>query len=261
MRQCAAEERIKEINAATLGKKFSDVINEITLITGLKVDEANAKPFAVLVSRFLLTYYGMITCSEVTLAFRLNAMGDLQGTNGQGKDTDRVDFYGSNLTVDHIGSVLHRYMQKRSNLAQKINNQRQSQLEEPAPSPEQIEMNDKQFANEYYRKFLNNEFSSVSLSYAHMVYDTLDKQGQIHLNNSKKKEYMGQAQKIRDQEISAPAISFEERKAQNRMMEAYLNDLIPMEEVNLVKSYAKRLALMDVFKGWKEAGKTKIFEL
>jgi hypothetical protein len=237
------------------------VVNEITLITGLKVDEANAKPFAVLVSRFLLTYYGMITCSEVTLAFRLNAMGDLPGTNGQGKDTDRVDFYGPNLTIDHIGSVLHRYMQKRANLAKKINDQRQTLSEEPPPSQEQIEMNDKLFANEYYRKYLNHEFSSVSLSYAYMVYDTLDKHGQIQLTNSKKKEYMDKAQKERDKEIAAPAISMQEKKSQNKMMEAYLNDIVPIEEVNLVKSYAKRLALLDLFKVWKEAGKLKIFEL
>ena len=261
MRQCAAEEKIKDINAATLGRKFSEVINEITLITGLKVDEGNAKPFAVLVSRFLLTYYGIITCSEITLAFRLNAMGDLPGINGQGKETDRIDFFGSNLTVDHIGGVLHRYLQKRSNLAQKLSAQRQQLLEDPPPSPEQIEMNDKLFANEYFRKYLHNEYSSVSLSYAYMVYDTLDRHGKIQLTNSKKKEYMEKAQKERDQEIAAPAISMQEKKLQNKMIEAYRNDLIPIEEINLVKSYAKRLALMDQFKAWKEAAKTKIFEV
>lgn len=260
MRRCAAEEKIKSINAAALGKKFSDVINEITLITGLKVDEGNAKSFALLVSRFLLTYYGMITCSEVTLAFRLNAMNDLAGTNGQGKDTDRIDFYGSNLTIDHIGSVLHRYMQKRANLAQKISGQQQ-QLEELPPSTEQIDMDDQLFINEYYRKYLANEFSNITLEYAYMVYDSLDKRGMITLDNKQKRKYMYEAQEMRDKELSLPPTTIEERREQHSLMECYLNDALPAEEVERVKRYAKRLVLMDHFKELKAKGTKTIFDV
>lgn len=261
MRQCAAEERIKDINTQSLGKKFSDMINEITLITGLKVDEQQAKPFAVLLSKFLLSYYGILSCSEVTLAFRLNAMGDLPGVTGQGKESEKIDFYGGNLTIDHIGGVLHRYMQKRANLADKLIKQRGVSTDDPPLTPEEEEIQDKSFANEYYRKYLNGEFSAVSLEYAYLVYDTLDKRGMINLSNKQKSAYMEEAQSIRDREIAAPAISRPERKAQNKLMEAYLNDMIPREEANLVKCIAKRLALMDIFKTWKASGKTKIFEV
>jgi len=237
------------------------MINEITLITGLRVDEQQAKPFAVLLSKFLLSYYGMLSCSEVTLAFRLNAMGDLAGFTGQGKESDKIDFYGCNLTIDHIGGVLHRYMQKRANLAGKLANQREDSNYDPPLTPEQIEMEDKMFANEYFRKYLNGELSNISMEYAYLVYDTLDKRGMIGLSNKKKTTYMEEAQRIRDREIAAPPVSFSERKAQNKLMEAYLNDMIPREEANLVKCIAKRLALMDILKTWKATGITKIFDI
>lgn len=261
MRQCAAEERIKDINIQSIGKKFSDLINEITLITGLKVDENNAKSFAVLFSKFLLTYYSVLSCSEITLAFRLNSMNELPGVNGQGKDTDRIDFYGQNLTIDHIGGVLHRYMEKRANLAAKIGQQRQVTIEEPKLTPEQQDMEDKKFVNEYYRKYLNGEFTHVSLEYAHMVYDSLDKRGMVNLTNSEKNKYMQEAQTFRDKELALPATNRVERRQMHCLMEAYLNDSVPVEEKERVRRYAKRLVLMDLFNSWKGKGQKIIFEV
>ncbi len=125
MRQCAAEDRIRDINTAGLGKKFAAIVNEITLITGLKPpfvikgDEKGREvedmgPFVTLFSKFLLSHYSMITCAEVTLAFRLNASSDLP---------EKTDFYGSILTIEHVGRVLTQYIRKRANLAAKINDQ------------------------------------------------------------------------------------------------------------------------------------------
>ncbi len=67
-----------------------------------------------------------------------------------------------------------------------------------------------------------------------MVYDTLDQRGVINLTNKQKKEYMAEAQELRNKEISAPAVDFQKRKEQNRLIEAYLNDAIPKEEANIV---------------------------
>jgi len=261
MRQCAAEENIRDINTNSLGKKFSDLINEITLITGLKVDEQTAKPFAVLFSKFLLAYYGAISCAEVTLAFRLNSMNELPGVNGNGKDTDRIDFYGPNLTIDHVGGVLSRYMQKRANLAAKINEQPVALIEAPPPTPEEQELDDKRFCNQYYQKFLERQFSPISLEYAHMVYDMLDRLKVVRLSVDEKKAYYNTAQDNRHRELAAPAMDREEKKDKNRLMECYLNDNVPESERKLVKNNAKKLALLAVFEQWKTEKKDKIFEI
>lgn len=203
-------------------------------------------------NKFILAHYGVLTPGEVSLAFTLNAAGDLP---------EKIELFGPNLTIEHLGKVLIQYIRKRANLAQKLNEQRQNQLQAPPPSKEQQDMEDKQFVNEYYRKYLNNDFSTVTLEYAYMVYDSLDNRGMMQLPLSKKLDYMKEAQAIRDREISAPAITYQERKEQNGLIEMYLNDAVPFEEAERVRRYAKRLALMDLFKVWKEAGKTKIFEL
>ena len=261
MRQCATGKRIKEMPANSITAQFPKVINEISLITGLKVDPENFEPFALLFSKFLIAHYGLLTCEEITLAFRLNAAGDLEGVNDRNLTTDKIALYGPFLTIEHIGSVLFRYMQKRGNLARKINEQPQKTIEPPPPTKEQQEMDDKQFCNEYYRKYLNQEFSTVTMEYAYMVYDILDRLRIIQLSVQEKNKYFAEAQKIREQELSAPAISFSERKDQNKLMEAYLNDEIPQTEQQLVKNYAKRLVLFDMFKAWKEHQRRAIFEL
>lgn len=261
MRQCAAEEKIRDINTNGLGKKFSDLINEITLITGLKVDEQTAKPFAVLFSKFLLAYYGILTCPEVALAFRLNSMSQLPGLNGNGKDTDRIDFYGSNLTIDHVGGVLSRYMQKRADLAAKISEQPVMLIETPAPSKEEQELDDKRFCNQYYQKYIERQFSPISLEYAHMVYDMLDRLGRINLSLADKKRFFSESQEARHRELAAPSMDRDEKKEKNRLMEAYLNEDVPESEVKLVKNNAKRIALLQQLEQWKISGTHKIFDI
>lgn len=251
MRQCAADQKIREIDARAIGKAFADLVNEITLITGLKIEEQNAKPFAVLFSKFLLSHYGIISCAEAALAFRLNAAGDLP---------EKIDFFGSTLTIEHIGRVLFQYIRKRGILSKKLSEQRQV-IDSPPPSAEQIDMEDQQFVNEYYRKYLNSEFTKVSLEYAYMVYDSLDKRGTIKLTNTEKNKYLKEAQDFRDKELALPATNRDDRKEMHGLMEAYLNDSVPLEEKERVRRYAKRLVLMDLFKVWKQAGKTKVFEV
>lgn len=266
MRQCAEEMKIRDVDTGSIGKVFSDMINEITLITGLKVPvkildngKEDAKPFARLISKFLLGQYGFLACAEVTLAFRLNAAGDLPGVTN-GKETDRVDFFGAVLTIEHVGTVLFRYIRKRTALSAKIRAQLEA-AEKPTPTPEEIDIEDRLFVNEYYRKYLSNEFTNVSLEYAYLVYDSLDKRGMIHLSNSDKNTYMKEAQGFRDRELSFPPVDREDRKDHNRLIENYLNDTIPLQELERVKRYAKRMVLMDMFKKWKAEKKLQIIEV
>ena len=93
-----------------------------------------------------------------------------------------------------------------------------------------------------------------------MVYDVLDQQKVLIISVAKKKEYFEQAQKIREQEIAAPHVSRQEKNELLNLMDSYMNDAIPMSEQTLVKSYAKRLALLDHLKKLKDEGQTKIFE-
>jgi len=235
-------------------------LKEILLTTGLKVDEGTSLEFTKMFNRFVLTYYNFLAPGEVSLAFTLNAAGQLPGDNGRGQQTEKIELFGPNLTLDHVGGVLYRYMQKRAKLARKIVEQgTRNILPEPVPTKEQQEESNREFANEYYRKYLTGEFSSASVEYAYMVYDVLDQQRVIQLTVAKKKEYFDQAQKIREQEIAAPPVSRQEKNELLTLMDSYMNDAIPMSEQTLVKSYAKRLALFDYLKKLKEEGRTKIF--
>jgi len=229
---------------------------EISLITGLRVDAAFAKEFAKKVSKFVLEHYSMLTVRELVFAFDLNAVGELND-----QEAKPVSFYGQILTIDILGKVLFRYIQKRAELARKLNEQRQEAKELPPPSPEQQEMDDKLFCNEYYRKYLNQEFSPVSQEYAHMVYNILDRLKEIPYTAEEKKVFMAGAQVIRDKEIAAPTVDRSERAEQNRLVEGYLNGEVPVAEHQLVINYAKRLALLDLFKTWKDQKRIKIFEI
>ncbi|ACU61312.1 hypothetical protein [Chitinophaga pinensis] len=251
MKQHASSDRIKDLPAQSLVSQVSNALKEICLTTGLKVDEGTATEFSKMFNKFLLAHYSMLTPGEVSLAFTLNAANELP---------EKIELYGQNLTIEHAGKVLYQYMQKRKKLASKINEQRIS-MEEPQPTQEEIDMNDREFANEYYRKFLNKEFSSASLEYAWMVYDVLDKFNLVPLSPDDKKAIFQEAQAKRDSELGAPAIDREEKKNKLNMIDAYLNDQVPVQEQNLVKSYAKRIALLRLFDQWKQAGKHKIFNV
>ncbi len=230
---------------------MGNVLKEICLTTGLKIDDSTSKEFAKMFNRFVLAHYGLLTPGEVTLAFTLNAAGDLP---------EKIELFGPNLTIEHIGKVLFQYLRKRAILAAKINEQPQQLIESPEPTKEEQEMQDKQFANEYYKKYLNQDFSSVSLEYAHWVYDILDQFKVIPYSTVQKKAYMAEAVTLRQSEIMAPTADFQKHREMNKLIEAYLNKLISESEKQLVINYAKRLALMDLFKKWKEQDRKKIFE-
>lgn len=238
---------------------MGNVLKEICLITGLKVDDGTGKEFTKMFSKFIREHYTHLSPAEITLAFTLNAAAELPGTSG-GKDTDKIEFYGSFLTLEHIGSILFRYMQKRGNLAKKLREEDNLQLEAPIPTKEEQEMEDKKFANEYYRKYIANEFSTVSLEYAHWVYDTLDKFDLIVYTVEQKKVYMSEATQIRERQLMVAPADFQEHKNWNRLLKAYTEGMLPDEEKKVVINYAKRLALIDLFKTWKMDGKKRIFE-
>lgn len=251
MRQQATGERIKDMHATKLVSSMSGALDEITLITGLKVDGTYTKEFLKIFNKFILSHYHMLTTAEVVLAFTMNAANELD---------EKTDFYGSNLTIEHVGKVLFRYMQKRQNLAKKISEQRQEALAAPEPTKDEIDMQDKTFANEYYRKYLDKDFSSVSLSYAHMIYDVLDRFDLLQYSVKQKKEYYAKAQKARERELSAPSVDFQERKSNTKLMESYVDGILPSSEIELIKQYAKRLALFDRFDIWKAEGKKIIID-
>lgn len=261
MQQLANSTRIKDLPTQSLVAEMGNKLKEILLTTGLKIEESTSVEFTKMFNRFVMAHYGILTPGEVALAFTLNAAGQLPGDNGRGQQTEKIELFGPHLTIEHVGGVLYRYMQKRANLAKKIVEQgTRNLLPEPEPTPEQQEASDREFANEYFRKFLTGEFSTISVQYAYMVYDVLDRQKVIQLSVKKKKEYFDQAQKNRDQEIALPPASRQEKNEMLNLMDSYMNDAVPMSEQALVKSYAKRLALLDYMKKLKEEGQTKIFK-
>lgn len=250
MRQAATGELISELTANSLLTKTANVLKEICLVTGLKIEEQYAVEFTKIVNRFLLTYHGALTPAEVSLAFNMNAAGELP---------TKTVCYGQNLTIEHIGGVLHSYRQKRVDLATKIAEMKHPELVEPEPTEEEKYVQSKQFCEEYYSKWLNRDFSPVTLEYAHMVYDSLVRLGSINLTVEEKKAWFDEAQGFRDRELALPTVDRIERKKKNGLIAAYLNNAIPQDEKELVKKYAKRLALLDFFKICKEQGKQTIF--
>lgn len=251
MRQRAADVKIKELSAQALVIEIGKVQKEICLTTGLKVEEGTAKEFVKLLIRFLLVHYSILSCGEVSLAFTLHASGKL---------TDRIEFFGSVLTLEHIGKILSLYMAKRAALAKKLNENTGTSIELPAPTKDEQNSSDKSFVNEYYRKYLSDEFSTVSKEYAYLVYNVLDENKLITYTTKEKNSFLYEAERLREQEISAPAINFKDRKDLNKLMEAYINNQLPNSEVILLKNYAKRLAVFSLFDQWKKEGRQKVFE-
>jgi len=240
--------------------KMGDILKEICLITGLKVDEGVSKEFTKLFNKFIHAHYANITPSEIVLAFTLNAAGELPGSSN-GKETDKIDFYGSSLTIEHVGGILFRYMQKRANLAKKIREEEYLMIEAPQLTKEEQEMEDKNIANEYYRKYINKEFSFVSPEYAHWIYDILDKFQLISYSVDQKKKFMEEAQGLRLHILNEQSIAHvQEYKEVKQLLADYAKNEIPISEKKWVINCAKRIALLDLFKVWKGAGKKRIFE-
>lgn len=269
MQQVAKDKKIKDYTTSELPIEFTKLLSELVLITGLKApfiiskdkygkEYEDVTPFAKEVSIFLTTHWNYFTLSEIVLAFRFNAASELPGENNQGKVTPKLDFYGTIFTLDQIGGVLYRYRQKRANLAAKIDYLKPIK-ELPPPSHEQDMIDDKIFCEEYYKKWLNGEFSKASTSYAYMIYDRLERFGKIRLSLEEKKDIFAKAQRIREQEISAPQVDRELRKDNMRILESYLNEEVPKQEQDLVKTYAKRIALFEYFNKLKGQKKKTIF--
>jgi hypothetical protein len=114
-------------------------------------------------------------------------------------------------------------------------------------------MDDKQFANEYYRKYKEDEFSECSASYAYITYDILNKRGMIHLSKAQKADYMVQATK-----------DYESRQWEPEKEGVPISALLKADAVlnhthaTAINNIAKELALMDLFSTWKQEGRIRI---
>ncbi|UCJ07818.1 hypothetical protein KTO58_01180 [Chitinophaga pendula] len=252
MQKCAAGDRLQEMSTEVLFKGLPRALNQIGVITGLKVESSPefARAFAQEVSIFLYNHYGILTLDEIVLAFRLNASGEYG---------DIISHYGQNLTIEHIGRVLVQYKQRRAKLAVKIQNQ-EKLPEAPRPTSSAIDEEARQFANEYYRKYLTGEMTEITISYAHLVYNDLDRFGVLNLDKEKKIGYYKEALLFRKKELGLPAATKDERKAINKLVQSYLEKQVPVAEKELVRNYARRLALLDYFKALKGKDIKKIFE-
>ena len=113
-------------------------------------------------------------------------------------------------------------------------------------------MDDKQFANEYYRKYKEDEFSECSTSYAYMTYDILNKRGMIHLSKEQKSVYMDRAAKECEMELL---------HTQNHISSLLKADVVLSHGSTMtINNKAKELSLMDLFATWKEQGRIRIIQ-
>lgn len=229
---------------------MGNVLKEICVITGLRVEDGVAKEFTSVFIKFILTYYSILTPAEIVLAFTLNAANELP---------EKVELFFPNLTIEQVGKVLHQYKIKRGALAKKIINSGVAEIDQPKISKEDEIRSDKSFCNDYYTKFLNKELTNVSLSYAYMVYDYLEKYKVISLTNKEKQEYFQKARRIREESLAAPAKDRVERKEKIRLMEDYLNNDKSQSEINLLRSLSKRLVLFDFMERCKSKNLNVIF--
>lgn len=231
-------------------EEIKAVLKYCFALIGLRPEQWPDELQKMVLLNFLRENYSGHSLEEIKLAFDLGVAG---------KFNLEMAHY-QNFSCIYLGSAMRAYQKYAAQVLNQERNRYQEVLSEPLPSPEQQEMDDKLFANEYYRKYLNYEFSAVSLEYAHWVYDTLDRFKLIRYTVAEKKQYMEEAELIRQKEIHAPPVDFHKHKEMNKLIEAYINNLVPESEKQLVKQYAKRLALMDLFKKWKEQGRNRIFD-
>src|ERR1044072_1729408 len=247
IKQCAQQRvRIGAIDARSIGVTFSDLVKKITVITGLKVDPAVGNMFAEEFTKFMMAHYSNMTLEEVGAAFYLNA-------NESGED--KVVFYGTSLTLEAIGQVLTKYKAKRAAVVRKLNSNSALAIEAPKPTDEQMEIDSRTLVNGFYTKFLNEELTEVSMTYAHLVYDDIQKYKPSALPSADIRVRFYEEAKIhRQEELLLPNKNGTERHAARELLKQYSSEVIPVSEEEKIINEGKRRTLMFMFNEFSKQG-------
>lgn len=257
IKQCAQTgTRIGTLDARSIGTHLTDLVKRITVITGLKVDDSSADMFAQDMTRFLLTYYSNITIEEIKTAFYLNA-------NEIGEE--KVIFYGSFLTLEHIGRVLTQYKAKRAAVVKKIN--AGSYLPDvPPPTKEEQMVIDKNMVNEFYRKYLHEELKEVSMAYAFMIYDIIKKllPHTIPPADLRRKFHEEAIEFRREQLITLQQTTVHQRPKHEReevksIIDQLIENVVPRSEEERIINIGKERTLMHMFNEFSKKGIKTIF--
>jgi hypothetical protein len=257
IKQCAQTgTRIGTLDARSIGAHLTDLVKRITVITGLKVDDSSADMFAQDMTRFLLTYYSNITIEEIKTAFYLNA-------NEIGED--KVIFYGSFLTLEHIGRVLTQYKAKRAAVVKKIN-AGSSLPDAPPPTKEEQMVIDKNMVNEFYRKYLHEELKEVSMAYAFMIYDIMKKllPHTIPSADIRRKFHEEAIEFRREQLITVQQTTLHQRPKHEReetksIIDQLIENVVPRSEEERIINIGKERTLMHMFNEFSKKGIKTIF--
>lgn len=217
---------------------MEDLVKLITVTTGLKIDETSADMFVEELCKFFLAHYGDLTVDEVGAAFSLNA-------TEQGEE--KVIFYSSFLNLEHVGQVLSKYKSKRAALVRKLH-EPVTKPDAPPPTEEEQMIEDVKIVNEYYKKYLQEELTEVSMVFANIVYDIIKKRAP---------EYIPPGY-IRTQYYEKAKISLKEQAEEERLVSLrppihimnvpiYSEGDIPYSEEQKIINEGKRMTLMYMF--------------
>ena len=238
--------RIGAIDSRSIGTKLADLVKKITVITGLKIDPSAANMFAEEFAKFMVAHYSNMTLEEVAAAFYLNA-------NESGED--KVILYGNTFTLELLGQVLTKYKAKRAAVVRKLNSNSAIAIEAPKPTEEQMEINSRVFVNGFYVKFLNEELTEVSMTYAHLIYDDIKKYAPSMLPPSDiRVRFYEEAKVHRQEELLLPNKDGAERAAAKELLKQYSSEIIPHSEEEKIINEGKRRTLMYMFNEFSKQG-------
>jgi len=236
---------------AVQDEEIKAVLKYCFALIGLRPEQWPDDLQKMVLLNFIRQNYSGHSLEEIKIAFDFGSAGKL--------DIEMTHY--QNFNCIYLSDVMQAYRKYATEILKQDANTYKEMPPSPLPSNEEQEMNDKNFANEYYRKYLNNEFSLVSLEYAHLIYNTLDKFKLIRYTVARKKEYMVEAQELRLKELNGTSISdFREHQEITKLLQLYTKEEVPEPEKKLLINYAKRLALLDLFKFWKGQNRKRIFE-
>lgn len=225
-----AIKQVKAVNDAT-----GNVVDALlSVMNKLGIREANipGKDELGVLIHHLLTNYGNHTCDEIRLAFDMAIAGKLELLQGES-----VNCY-ENFSCLYLSSILNAY---RRWAAQAHRQLQPKELPEP-PKEELTDVTMRDWMEDVKKRKLAVDFMPV------MIYDWLEKKGELVKTPAEKHEYLQEAVAYRQSKLAKACeemMNQDNREALQKFIQMKESGVFSGPEANTLKSLAKKMILFD----------------